>query len=366
MKKKRSHIAEIHILRAIACLLVVFVHVSATYYYQQGQQFNDYTYFINQISRFGTPIFALISGFLLFYQVRFRGFDLKRFSTSRFTKIGFPFLFWSIFYLGFMYVAEGVNPFDVGEKRFLINFLSGNSFYHLYFMAIVFQFYLLFPFLQLIRSKKNWIILLTGSILLNLYFLKLFTPGQFEGIIGEILGQRAFLPHWIYFFIFGGFLAYYWEPLAAFSRKYKGILGIAVILITLAAVWEYKTVGAIASNRATNMINIPIITLFIIGIGETITKINWLNHSLTKIGTLSMAIYLAHPFVIYCFQEIAPASIWKTVLFPIVYAVILLATIGVVKIIQLFPLNQYILTVPKIKTAEKKETINRSEYSMGQ
>jgi probable poly-beta-1,6-N-acetyl-D-glucosamine export protein len=38
MAKKRSRIAELHILRAIAaCLLGVFVHVSTTYYYQQGQ-----------------------------------------------------------------------------------------------------------------------------------------------------------------------------------------------------------------------------------------------------------------------------------------------------------------------------------------
>ncbi|KPL59270.1 acyltransferase [Rossellomorea vietnamensis] len=355
MSNSRGHISEIHVLRAIACLLVLFVHVSATFYYQQGQQFNDLTYFINQISRFGTPIFALISGFLLFYQTRFKGFNLSRFVSSRFTKIGIPFLFWSIFYLLFMYVAEGVNPFDVGEKQFLVNFSFGNSFYHLYFMSIVFQFYLVFPLLQLVRSKKSWAILLGIAIAVNVYFLEIFSLGEMEGIWGNILGQRAFLPNWIYFFIFGGFLAYYWEPLSSFAKRSKVLLGVSVILITLVAVWEYTVMGSIASNRVTNMINIPIITLFIIGVGSNITRLKWTNLFMTKIGTLSMAIYLSHPFVLYCVQEIAPPSIWKTIHFPAIYLIILLGTILMVKIIQLLPWNQYILTVPKIKTLQQSK-----------
>ncbi|MGG1630844.1 acyltransferase [Rossellomorea sp. NRS-1567] len=361
MSNVRGHISEIHILRAIACLLVLFVHVSATFYYQQGQQFNDLTFFINQISRFGTPMFALISGFLLFYQARFKRFDFSRFVSSRFTKIGLPFLFWSIFYLLFMFVAEGVNPLEVGEKQFLVNFTFGNSFYHLYFMSIVFQFYLLFPLLQLVRSKKSWAVLLGISILINVYSLKVFSPGEVGGLLGDILGQRAFLPNWIYFFIFGGFLAYYWEPLSSFAKRYKGLLGVAVILITLAAVWEYKVMGSIASNRVTNIINIPIITLFIIGVGSNITRLKWTNMFMSKIGALSMAIYLAHPFVLYCFQEVAPQYIWKTSLFPVIYLIILLGTILMVKAIQLLPWNQYILTVPKIKTQQR---IQQSKYSM--
>lgn len=103
MSSARGHISEIHILRAIGCLFVVAVHVSGSFYYAHGQQYNEWTLFINQISRFGTPMFALISGFLLFYQTRNRGFNFKKFTTSRFTKIGLPFLFWSSFYLLFTY-----------------------------------------------------------------------------------------------------------------------------------------------------------------------------------------------------------------------------------------------------------------------
>ncbi|ESU34227.1 hypothetical protein G3A_02190 [Bacillus sp. 17376] len=353
MGKQRNHIYEVHYIRAIASLMVLLVHVSAAYYYQHDQKYNEITLFINQISRFGTPMFAVISGFLLFYQTIIKGFYFKRFVSSRFTKIGIPFFLWSGFYLSFMILAQNIQPFEEGYLVFLINFAFGDSFYHLYFMSIVFQFYLIFPLLQLIRSKKSWILLLFLAALTNLYILKFYAPGQTEGILKVLLSQRAFLPSWIFFFIFGGFLAYNWEGLIKFSQKNKIVLGLSVLILTALAVLEYKIIGSVPSNRATNLVNIPIITLFILGISEDIMKIRFLNRFLTKVGTLSMAIYLVHPFVLYIVQTIAPQFIWKTTLFPITFMIVLALTIAVVKLIQLLPYNQYILTVPKIKESQK-------------
>ncbi|CAH0345157.1 acyltransferase [Bacillus sp. CECT 9360] len=348
MKNPSAYIYEIHYLRAVACLFVLLVHVSAAFSNQQGR-FNDFTFFINQISRFGTPLFAVISGFLLFYQVRKKGFNIKKFLSSRVTKIGMPFMFWSIFYLLFMFVMEDVNPFLIGENEFLINFAAGESFYHLYFMSLVFQFYLIFLVLQLFRSKISWFLLLILSILANVYFLTGFDPTHFKGLWQFALSKRAFLPNWIFFFVFGGFLAYYWEGLYSFSRKYRKALAIMSIIVTILAVYEYKAVGSIPSNRVSNIINIPLLTLFIIGMGDKINQVNWLKKTLTKIGTLSMAIYLVHPLVLYLIQEIAPPVIWQTRFFPVVFLIILGTTIAVVNLIQLFPKNEYILTLPKIK-----------------
>jgi probable poly-beta-1,6-N-acetyl-D-glucosamine export protein len=364
MNKSKTHIFEIHLLRAIACLFVVLVHVSGSYYHQNGQVFNEYTLFINQISRFGTPMFALISAFLLTYQIRKKGFDLNRFISSRFTKIGLPFLFWSIFYLIFMFALNGENPFTDGWKTSIVNFVFGNSAYHLYFMSIVFQFYLLFLLLQLFRSKVSWTILLGMAAAVNFYFVDSFTGGQTEGILREIVTQRAFLPNWIYYFIFGGFLAYFWEPLLGFAKKYKVHLTAGAIIVTLAAVWEYKVHEQIGSNRITNMLNIPILTLFVMGIASDVKKLKWVNTFFTKIGTLSMAIYLVHPFVLFIFQGLAPKFVWNTSLFPIVFAAVLAGTILTVKVIQLIPGNHYILTVPKVKLPEQQTSKSSKKYDL--
>ncbi|WP_064091889.1 acyltransferase [Rossellomorea aquimaris] len=364
MSKTRGHITEIHFLRAIACLLVLLVHVSGSFYYEHGEQYNEFTLFVNQISRFGTPMFALISAFLLCYQTKMKGFNLNRFISSRFTKIGLPFLFWSVFYLVFMYFVQDSNPLETGKRLFLVNFAFGNSFYHLYFMSIVFQFYLLFLVLQLFRSKKSWTFLLIISIIINVYFLHSFQPGQYEGIIGVILSQRAFLPNWIFFFIFGGFLAYFWDPLLDAAKKYSLYSGIAVLLVVLAAVWEYKVMGSIDSNRSSNIINIPLITIFIIGIGDRINQNKWISRFLTQIGTLSMAIYLVHPFVLYCFQAFAPKLVWHTAAFPIVFVIILLGSIGMIKVIQAVPWNHYVLTIPKVKITNQKKMVGNIPFDV--
>jgi probable poly-beta-1,6-N-acetyl-D-glucosamine export protein len=141
MNKSKTHIFEIHLLRAIACLFVVLVHVSGSYCHQNGQVFNEYILFINQISRFGTPMFALISAFLLTYQIRKKGFDLNRFISSSFTKIGLPFLFWSIFYLIFMFALNGENHLRTGGKHlssisFLVTLLIIYTLCRLFFSFI--------------------------------------------------------------------------------------------------------------------------------------------------------------------------------------------------------------------------------------
>lgn len=353
MSSSKNQLFDIYLLRALGCILVVLVHVSAVYYYEHDG-WDDVTFFINQISRFGTPLFSLISGFLLFLQVRNRGFDFKRFLTSRFTKIFIPFVIWSLFYFVLMYYYEGVNPLLLGKKRFIIDFVFGNAFYHLYFMSIVFQFYLVFPLLRFIQSKLVWIFALLGSIAVNYYFLNYYTPGSFEGIWRIVFSQRAFLPNWIFYFIFGGFLSFHWDYLKSFSVRFRWLFFVLTLIVLILAVVEYKTVGSIPSNRITNMINIPILTFFFIGFSGLILKFEWLKFIFSQIGVLSMGIYLVHPLVLYLFQHNVPSTVWKTSLFPVVFLVIFIGSILLVKLIHLLPFGGFILTVPKLRKEQIK------------
>lgn len=354
MKNQKSiYIEEIHLIRAVACLLVVLVHVSATYYYQQDG-YNDITFFFNQIGRFGTPLFAVISGFLLFYHVRQKGFQLNKFVTSRFVKVGSPFLFWSLFYIFLLVLLEGATPLAEGRKIFTIDFLLGNSYVHLYFMSIVFQFYLLFPLLQKIRSKQLWTVLLVLSLAINYYFVEHFTPSTFNNeLIQYAFSQRALFLNWIFFFIFGGFAAYNWEKIYSLSKKIKLVSLFASIFIIVLTVYEYNVNGSVSSNRPLNFIYIPVIFVTLIGLYDYISKLNFLKQALTKVGQLSMGIYLVHMFIIYLFVHYMPESIWTTLNFPFVFLAILLASILFVRAIQLLPYDQYLVTVPKLKNTKR-------------
>lgn len=342
---QQGQIFDIHVLRAIGCLMVVLVHVSALYYVQRGN-WEDVILFINQASRFGTPVFAVVSGLLLFLQVKKRGFFFKKFFSSRLNKIVVPFLIWTAFYLSYLWLIFGTNPLNGGFNRFIFKVAFGETYSHLYFISIVLQFYLVFPLLQLIKRRGAWTVLLVLSGLLHIFSMKYLVAGQFDGLAGLIAEQRAFLPKWLFFFIFGGFLAYHWDTAKEWAYKWRVLLFIAVLLIFYLAAVEYEWGGYIGSNRVTNIINLPVIIMFIMSISEKIARNPLLNSVMSRLGGMSMGIYLVHPFVLNMLQRNLPAEVWALSLFPIWFAVVMMITISIIMVIQKLPFGHIILTVP--------------------
>jgi peptidoglycan/LPS O-acetylase OafA/YrhL len=362
---KKQYFNEIHYLRAFACLGVLLVHVTAVYYTQSGDKYNWLTFMLNQLGRFGTPTFAVISGFLLFFQVRNRGFNAKRFIKSRTVKIISPFIIWSIFYLFVTkYIMNGTLPAD--PRVLIYNFTLGESFYHLYFMAIVVQFYFLFPFLQLIRSKKAWCIALVIAAIINSYFTDIQQSILFDGVIARVIVDKVFFLHWIFFFVFGGFMAYHWEEVVKVSQKYKWALAVLAVLVYVGAVFEYKTLGSVPSKRLTNFINLPILSFATIGLYPYFQKARWLKERLYTVGTLSMGIYLVHPFILVILQQIVPDHLWQTRGLPITFILVLALCVGMVKLIQLLPNHQYIIPVPSPKKKSQNDSTTKKSYKQQQ
>lgn len=339
----KQYFYEIHFLRALACVAVLIVHVTATHYYIHEQTFNWLTLFLNQISRFGTPMFAVISGFLLFYQVHKRGFNFNKFLKSRTAKLIMPFFFWSIFYLLFkkyvLNVQITVNP------SFVFDFIMGNSYAHLYFISLVIQFYILFPLLQMIRTKLAWWITTMLALAIHVYFSS-FSISNPTTFIEHFINHRAFFPSWIFYFMFGGLLAVYWDSLVQRISKFRNVFIILNVTVVIGAVIEYNMMGSIPANRITNLINIPILALSIISIYGLLDRWKSTRQLLKLIGTLSMGIYLIHPVVLFVFAELLPIWMWQTRYFPIVFCAIFIVTILVVKLIQLLPYHQYLIPVP--------------------
>ncbi|MFC4713137.1 acyltransferase [Planococcus dechangensis] len=364
---KQAQIFDIHVLRAIGCLMVVLVHVSALYYVQRGN-WEDVILFINQASRFGTPIFAIVSGLLLFMQVKKRGFLFKQFFQSRLNKIVIPFLFWTAFYLVYLWMVFGANPFDGGMRRFILEVAFGETYSHLYFISIVLQFYLIVPLLQFVKSKGAWVGLLALSAVIHIYAMRYMDPAQFDGLLATIVEQRAFLPKWIFFFIFGGFLAYHWDAAKAWAYKMRIGLSIGVLLILYFAAVEYEWGRYIGSNRVTNIINLPILVLFIMAVSEKIARNPFLYSVTSRLGAMSMGIYLIHPFVLNMLQRNLPAEVWTLSLFPFWFAVVMGITIGIILLIQKLPFGRLVLTVPAVSRKASNaggnhESLNRSTVS---
>ena len=341
---KKKYIYEIHFLRAFACLAVVGVHVSATNYGMNEEKWTWFTYFLNQYGRFGTPIFAVISGFLLFHQVKRRGFRLRDFLKSRLSKIVGPLLIWSIAYryLLYYYDYQALGDYQLEAAKILM----GESFYHLYFMVIVIQFYFVFPFLQKVFRTQTMMLAFTFVSLVISYNLYGFHP-DVQGAAGEFLAGKSFMPIWLFYFAFGGFLAYFWDEIVSFATKRPWKMLALAIAVSAGAVVEYQVKGYVSNRRLSNLANIPLLSIAVIGMYPVLAKWGILRKPLTLIGQYSMGIYLIHPMILYLFARHLPQGSWNMKYVPLMFIAVILIAVIFIRILQLLPFSQFVIPVPK-------------------
>lgn len=357
---QNKYFSEIPFVRAIACLLVVLVHVTAYTYNRELGFSYDTTLYLNQLARFGTPIFAVISAFLLFGGVKRKGFRLKDFLLSRTSKVILPFIFWTFIYLSIKWYHGSIIHFNL--EGFIDYFMLGKGYYHLYFMVTVIQFYLVFPWIQMIRSKYKILVLFFISLPVNYYWL-VTTDLVFNTEIIQILASsRSFLLNWISYFMFGATLAYFYHEIVTFTKKYKWLF-VCLFVATIVGVFsEIRPDKLFSSSRPNNILYVPILILFLISIYDHIKKYRLLSKITNVVGTFSMGIYLVHPLVLLLINKVIPATFWENYIM-IVFILTVIFSILLVKLISFLPKSNYILPVPVPKQkvshilTEKKEAL---------
>ena len=166
---------NIHFMRIFACILVVIIHTTATP--SSALTLNSLPQLIflvvNQFAKAAVPIFVFISGFLLNKIYKDQKIDVLPFWTKRLPKIVAPYVLWSFLYYA-IYAYKGFYPLDLG---FIIKgLLYGTFIYHLYFMIIIIQFYLLFPLFHRIATRLGEMKFFLIAILIQLALLETIFP----------------------------------------------------------------------------------------------------------------------------------------------------------------------------------------------
>ncbi|OJV66833.1 MAG: hypothetical protein BGO41_05295 [Clostridiales bacterium 38-18] len=223
----RKNFNTIHYMRIMACLFVVLIHVTATPVVALSpNSAQQYLFlFINQLSKPAVPIFLFISGFLLHHIYSDKKIQLLHFYKKRLPKLVGPYILWSIGYY-LIYVKLGYYPINL---RFIIDGLLWGSFiYHLYFMVILIQLYILYPLFHYINSKLGTTKLFV--ILLAIQLLLIKVPFEHR--------DRIFITYLSYF-AFGMLLRDWYSKIAfeqippVLSGAFFGLIGILNALVYL-------------------------------------------------------------------------------------------------------------------------------------
>ncbi len=143
-------------LRGLAILAVILIHIGDNFYVE-GSGNILFIKFINNISRFAVPFFLICSGVLLL-----RAASFKKFIQKKIFRNFLPYLL--------LTMAVGVY-YDIGVLKIIHGFFAGSASAPYYYMGILLQFYLLYPFLEK-YSKKKYFLHITFLISIVSFFIE--------------------------------------------------------------------------------------------------------------------------------------------------------------------------------------------------
>ncbi|MDR7855165.1 acyltransferase [Tissierella sp.] len=296
-------LGEIEWIRAICCILVIMIHVTAEFWtsFTYGSIQYKIIILLNTLSQFAVPCFVFISGFVLYYAYHNKEYKTLDFYKKRMLKILFPYLIWSGIYTfaNYFYYNSAINIVSIVKDLIL-----GRASFHLYYMVLIIQFYLVFPLcLKIYKKINNDVLSMSIFFILNaitILYIKMPFKDRFFmnyiiffglGIVFANLKIKGFeltrALRIIIFTIYTIFTLYY------FADRYGDIAQLPLISKGL-----YRYGWWIFSL-------ISIVNIYVLADMLKIRKYNWIdNRVISSLSKHSFTIYLSHIFFIRILREL--------------------------------------------------------------
>ncbi|WP_019121504.1 acyltransferase family protein [Brevibacillus massiliensis] len=237
---------------------------------------------LNQISRYGTVLLTMITGFFTAHSLTGKKASGKKYFSGKFTYVYLPFLFSSILY--FFVMQKGV-PATLEDVK---NIFFGNTAGHLYFIFMICQYYVFaFAFRRFITKNNIFLVCLLFFVLQYL-FINVVAHGWMG------LGIRHFLPTWIFTLYLGHLLYWYRQNIFLYMEKHR------LVLFTLAGLALLGAIYFVLSPKlytANHLVFVIASFLLLLSGAAILNRVVDYIHPPFKKG-LTFHIYLLHPLFI--------------------------------------------------------------------
>jgi len=296
-------------LKGIAIVLVLIIHILSSFkqsvFIGYDERFQTLAVFIDKICRFSVPLFVALSGYGLSQRYFKKPLRLGEFLAHRLWKLIPKYLFWCTM----MILAVQLIPSWRSERPsppLSLLLLLGYADYHLYFVPMILQLYLLFPILRFFHQRwANQTLLF--ALLIQVVWFATFSYQQklpFNWyIFAEDHEQYLWSTNWIVYFVLGMHL----PKILSFLNQ-KKLLWNLLLPISVICVWIVLSLEAI--NRLQNGIDPLLVLRFtqysnILWASLGIISLSFLAMQLKNIakifiwlGNKSYDIYLGHTLLL--------------------------------------------------------------------
>jgi peptidoglycan/LPS O-acetylase OafA/YrhL len=299
----RGHLHQVDIVRLLTFAAVIGVHAVAFTESPASRAWAG----VLMLLQFGREVFFALTGFVLVYSARGGPLSARAFWRKRFPAIAIPYLAWSAIYLVFHGWGLHVRPLWSGV---LWDLATGNAEYHLYFLLVTMQLYLIFPLLlRFVRrtAERPWPVL--GIVCaLNVAWLGWLQYGHAPaGWLGH-LWPRAYelLPTYAVYVLIGAYAALHLDRIdRVVALRRRWLAGVAAGAAVLAEAAFWAQVGGRNPRLAAAVLQPAMVLTSIAAlIGLYLAGVSWTERGrpaaafVARASDLSFAVYLAHPLVL--------------------------------------------------------------------
>ncbi len=262
----------------------------------------NFSFFLNQISRFAVPLFFLISGFTLEYRY-FEKINIKYYFKKRVSRLLVPYILWSSIYYVVFYKHHTISLFS---SNFLNQVIVGSASIQMYFIPSIILLYIIFPILHkyVYYLFKKWLFILLTLVQVLLLFVDYYNGG-----IGLTTPLRITLLSFYLFFL-GIIAVHKQEQIQIYLKKYY--IFIIVLLIASASTMLYESkvnyfnslnINFITSQwrLSTYLYTITLAGLFFTFFQKKFTRFYSLLQSFSR---LTFFVFFVHVFFISLFWRL--------------------------------------------------------------
>lgn len=311
MKKESRRYVSLDIMRIIATLSVVMIHITASFVFLYDFPSIEFVMstILDSISHMAVPLFLMISGALLLDEQK--ELNAKMFWMTNLKKIVLLLFFWSISYAVLYQVFF---RFLKKEPLSIVDFFKACvlGHYHLWFLYMLIGIYLIIPFLRMfVKIKYQYLALSFIVIALLTQFIQPLLSemclywGGLETLKNFLLSLRLeFFGSYTTYCVMGWYISHVGikSRLVRYAIYFSGLCCVMIIIAYILVTKRYES-----AYEGTGILIFVYTTATFLLIDNL--KFNFTERVEKKLifaSKLTFGVYIIHPILLTVIQEIFP------------------------------------------------------------
>jgi peptidoglycan/LPS O-acetylase OafA/YrhL len=349
----RQRLWEVDVVRILTFVCVIGVHTIS----HTSAPDTLPLFMVLGLVHFTRDVFFALTTFVLVFTFFRRPVPMRKFWPRRFLLVGVPYLVWSVIYFFANLAHTGTNssPGTLAGDL-LLDIVTGKAWYHLYFLLVTMQVYLLMPVIVwLVRKTRDHhatALAVAGALQLIIAGAYFYFPSLVSGLTKY---KDEYFFSYIFFIVAGAIAADHLDVLFVWVRSHRPLIAIVTVATALATVGVFLLEIAAGHSFTSAVTPLqPIVMLWGVAVCFAFLAIGtvWADRRaeggfgtrfVSVASDRSFGIFLSHPLFIWLLLWVGNDWFEKTVPKPwltlVIYVLVVLGAVALTEFARRTPLS---------------------------